>query len=62
MRHNPTHITVDHCNKNKLDNRKSNLCLVNQKIQNINQGMNSNNKSGVTGVCYDKGRNSWLAT
>jgi len=24
--------------------------------------MNSNNKSGVTGVCYDKQHNSWLAT
>jgi len=62
MKHIPTHITVDHINLNKLDNRKINLRLVDRQIQNINRGMNSNNKSGVTGVCYDKRSNYWMAT
>jgi hypothetical protein len=31
MRHNPTHITVDHCNKNRLDKHKSNLWF--QQVQ-----------------------------
>jgi len=62
MRHIPTDITVDHINRNSLDNRKSNLRLVDQRIQSINQRMKSNNTSGVTGVCYDKRGCNWMAT
>jgi len=61
MKHLPSEITVDHINRNGLDNRKSNLCLVNQKIHSINQRIRSNNKSGVTGVCFHK-TNFWTAT
>jgi len=62
MKHIPTDITVDHINLNKLDNHKINLRLVDQRIQNINWCINSNNKSGVTGVCYDKRGNNLTVT
>jgi hypothetical protein len=61
MRHIPTHITVDHINRNSLDNPKSNLRLVDRRIQTINQGIKSNNTSGVTGVSYDKRGDRWMA-
>jgi len=62
MKHLPSEITVDHINRNCLDNHKSNLRLVNQRIQSINRGCQVNNKSGVTGVCFNKKSNHWMAT
>jgi len=62
MRHIPTHITVDHINRNCLDNRKGNLRLVDRRIQSINRGIKSNNTSGVKGVCFNKKSKSWVAT
>jgi len=61
MKHIPTDITVDHINLNKLDNQKVNLRLVDRRIQSINQGIKSNNKSGMTGVCFDKNSKHWVA-
>jgi len=61
MKHIPTEITVDHINRNGLDNRKSNLRLVDRRIQSINQGIKSNNTSGVTGVSYYKKSDRWVA-
>jgi len=54
MNHIPNEITVDHINRYGLDNCKFNLCLVSHRTQNINRTRSSNNKSGVTGVSYDK--------
>jgi len=62
MQHIPTEITVDHINRNGLDNRKSNLRLVDRRIQTINQGIKLNNTSGVTGVSFNKKSNRWVAT
>jgi len=54
MQHLPTDITVDHINRDGLYNCKTNLRLVDKTIQIINQGMRENNKSGMTGVFFDK--------
>jgi len=62
MKHIPTDITVDHINRNSLDNRKVNLRLVNRSIQIINQGMRDDNTSGVKGVSFNKKYKSWVAT
>jgi len=61
MKHIPTEITVDHINRNKLDNRKVNLRLVDRRIQIINQGMREDNTSGVKGVSFNKKSKSWVA-
>jgi len=60
MQHIPTEITVDHINRNGLDNRKSNLRLVDQKIQSINKNIKSTNTSGMTGVSYYKNLGVWV--
>lgn len=43
---------VDHRNRNKLDNRRCNLRICSAKD-------NARNRSGVTGVSFDKSRNKW---
>ncbi len=57
----PKH-TIDHINHNRSDNRISNLREVAHKVNCMNQSKRSNNKSGITGVYFDKERNTWNAT
>lgn len=52
---------ADHINRNKLDNRKSNLRLTTQKVNMRNTGMFSTNTSGYRGVTYDKQNKKWIA-
>ena len=47
-------MQVDHFNRNRKDNRKENLKSVTPQHNNWNRGMNQNNKSGVTGVRWNK--------
>lgn len=57
----PDDKVIDHINHNKLDNRKENLRICTQHQNTMNQGIRSNNSSGVTGVYFDKSRNKWVA-
>ena len=52
-------VIVDHINRDPTDNRKFNLRLVNPTQSSINRGVQSNNKSGISGVTWDKKANKW---
>lgn len=54
----PKNMTVDHINRNPLDNRKENLRICTQFINNQNQ---SHNKSGKVGVCFLNRENKYMA-
>ena len=54
---------VDHINRIKTDNNINNLRWVTHSQNNTNRNMNSNNTSGVIGVCKHttRGINGWAA-
>jgi hypothetical protein len=58
----PRSLKVDHINGNTLDNRRSNLRIVDDSVSNINRRMFSNNTSGYRGVSYAKDVNKWRAS
>lgn len=53
--------TVDHINRDSLDNRRRNLRLASHSLQMINRGKTRRNKSGHIGVYYDKTSKRWVA-
>lgn len=53
---------IDHINRDKLDNRKSNLRYATKSQNGMNKCIQSNNTSGYTGVYWDKSRNKWLVS
>lgn len=53
---------VDHKNKIKIDNRWDNLQDITNQENCRKKGMNKNNKSGVTGVRWNKKLNKWQVT
>jgi len=52
---------IDHINRNRADNRISNLRDVPSAINHRNLTMLRNNTSGVTGVCWHKTKGKWQA-
>lgn len=52
---------IDHINMNKLDNRRKNLRYVTRSQNILNMAPKSNNKSGHTGVSFDRARGKWRA-
>ena len=56
----PEYGSIDHIDRNPLNNCRTNLRFATHREQIINQGLNSTNTSGVTGVWWDKRDNKWM--
>lgn len=52
---------LDHINRDRDDNRISNLRVAPGSLNNYNSGISRNNTSGVKGVSYNKGAGKWEA-
>lgn len=54
-------VQVDHIDRNKLNNQRSNLRVVNNSLNQHNRGLSKVNVSGSTCVHWDGQRNLWRA-
>ncbi len=57
----PANMVVDHINRNRIDNRKSNLRICTQEENKRNIGKRVNNKSGHIGVSWHTKAGKWAA-
>ena len=57
----PEDLVIDHINGDTFDNCRNNLRVVSQQENLMNRCMSKRNKSGVSGVCWDKSTNKWKA-
>lgn len=60
----PRNLRVDHIGgeKSRFDNRKENLRIATSSQNNQNKKLQSNNTSGVAGVCWHKDISRWVAS
>lgn len=58
----PSGRVVDHIDGNGLNNQESNLRVVIPKANYYNRKIQSNNKTGFKGVCWDKDRGKYMAS
>ena len=56
------HESIDHINRNRLDNRLCNLRACSVLQNNMNRGVSKNNKSGFKGVVFNKSKGRYKAT
>lgn len=57
----PNDMVIDHINRNKLDNRKSNLRICTIQENDFNKSTLKNNTSNVTGVNFNNRVGKWRA-
>jgi hypothetical protein len=54
-------LEVDHINRIKTDNRRSNLRAVSKHVNHVNRGLQANNTTGAKGVFFYKKLNKYCA-
>jgi HNH endonuclease len=55
-------LTLDHEDRNPLNNQIGNLRIASEHLQKVNQRLKKNNTSGYKGVVYHKKNRNWIAS